>query len=102
MFGEMMTPGGRGPDTGELMNLLLGTNDKSSMLGSVLNMGTPEEQIQTMQQYAQMIGALSGSPMNKQALSNQLSARGMDYLDQYRGGNQPTNTFGQTLRNPGF
>lgn len=102
MFGEYMTPGGRGADVSELFGHLLNPGGENTILNSYLNTGTPEEQVENFQRYAQMIGAISGSPMYQQALSNRLSERGYDYLNSFQGGQQPTNTFGQLVRNPGF
>ena len=102
MFGESMTPGGRLPDSSELMNHLFGGGSKGSTLDATLNLGTPEEMVQNWQKYAQMVAQLSGSPMAQQAMSNLISSQGMKYLNSYIGGNEPSQTFGQQMRNPNF
>lgn len=97
MWKNFMTPGGRLPQQQQLINNLLGTVGTDSVLGGYLNVGTPEERVENLRRYLMLVGNLSGSPMYQQALSNVLSQGGYGFLDQFQGGNQPTNTFGQYL-----
>jgi hypothetical protein len=102
MFGESMTPGGRLPDSSELMNHLFGGGNSGSQMDLILNKGTPEEQINNMQKYAMLVAQLSGSPMSQQAMSNLISSQGMNYLNDFIGGQEPSRNFGYYVQNPNF
>lgn len=101
-WANMMTPGGSMPNINQYVSNLLNANDPRSVLGNALNVGSPEEQIQNMQQAMQTAYAFAGAnPFYKQAMQNYLSRAGYAYLSGFEGGNQPGTTFGQYLQQPG-
>jgi hypothetical protein len=100
MWSNLMTPGGRGFDVGELFGHLMNPGGEENILYNLLNAGAPEEQIESFRKYAMMIGQLGGSPMYQQALSNYLSKRGYDYLRAFEGGQEAPGTFGQFVGSP--
>jgi len=104
MFEQLMTPGGRGFDMGELWANLIGGGQQGSPLFQGLQVGTPEEQIEAFRPYAMMLAQQTGSPLYQRAMSNLLSQQGYNYLDQFTGGNQPPagTWFGSQVGNVGM